>query len=216
MMDRIRLLDRRDVDELIILDIAATPNNRGPRFEEVTQLCENLFMPVTIGGGIRNENDAKRLIQGGADKVAINTVAVECPEVIGRIARRFGNQAVVVSIDVRDDYVATHNATKSTSRSPVAWAREAEDRGAGEILLTSVERDGMMDGYDLDLIREVSDAVGIPVIAAGGCGSYKHLAEVFHNTNAHAVAVGAAFQFMDVTPKGAARYLHEQGFQVRL
>lgn len=215
-MDRVRLLDRRDVDELIILDVSATPNNRGPRFEEVTHLCENLFMPVTVGGGVRDEHDIRRLLAGGADKVAINTVAVERPEIIERAARRFGNQAVVVSIDVRDGYVATHNGTTNTGRTPVAWAREVEDRGAGEILLTSIERDGTLEGYDLDLVSAVSDSVSIPVVAAGGCGSYAHIAEVLSQTNAHAVAVGAAFQFCDITPKGAARYLHEQGFQVRL
>jgi cyclase len=216
MMDRVRLLDRRDVDELIILDVSATPNGRGPRFEEVTALCENLFMPVTVGGGIRNENDAKRLIQGGADKVAINTMAVETPAAIERIATRFGSQAVVVSIDVRAGRVHTHCGARPTVHDPVGWAREVQDRGAGEILLTSIERDGMLEGYDLDLIAAVSDAVSIPVVAAGGCGSYAHIAEVMHNTKAHAVAIGAAFQFCDMTPKGASRYLHERGFQVRL
>ena len=216
MEDRIRLLERRAVDELIILDIAATPNNRGPRFEEVTQLCENLFMPVTIGGGVRNEDDICRLLRSGADKVAINTVAIEAPDVIERCAARFGSQAVVVSIDVQAGRVNSHCGKRASSLEPVGWAREVEDRGAGEILLTSIEHDGMMDGYDLDLIRSVADAVDIPVIACGGCGGYEHLADVFSHTRAHAVAVGAAFQFMDVTPKGAARYLHEQGFAVRL
>jgi cyclase len=216
MMDRVRLLDRRDVDELIILDVSATPNGRGPRFEEVTALCENLFMPVTVGGGIRSEQDVGRLIRGGADKVAINTVAVRNPAIIDRSSARFGNQAVVVSIDVRDGWVHTHCGRENANLDPVKWAREVEGRGAGEILLTSIERDGMLEGYDLDLIAAVSDAVSIPVVAAGGCGSYAHIAEVMHNTKAHAVAIGAAFQFCDMTPKGASRYLHEQGFQVRL
>jgi cyclase len=216
MMDRVRLLDRRDVDELIILDVSATPNNRGPRFEEVTALCENLFMPVTVGGGVRNEADIRRLLAGGADKVAINTVAIERPDTIDRSATKFGSQAVVVSIDVAAGRCHMRCGRERTDLNPVEWAKEVADRGAGEILLTSIERDGMLEGYDLDLIAAVSDAVSIPVVAAGGCGSYAHIAEVMHNTKAHAVAIGAAFQFCDMTPKGASRYLHEQGFQVRL
>lgn len=209
-------MERRDVDELIILDVTATPNNRSPRFEEVTALCENLFMPVTIGGGIRNESDIRRLLAGGADKVAINTVAVETPGLIETAARKFGSQAVVVSIDVRAGRVHTRCGRFDTAIDPVAWAVEVSDRGAGEILLTSIERDGMLDGYDLDLIRSVVDAVDIPVIAAGGCGSYEHMAEVLRETKAHAVAVGAAFQFTECTPRGAAKYLHEHGISVRL
>jgi cyclase len=209
-------MERREVDELIILDIAATPNNRGPRFEEVKALTENLFMPVTIGGGVKNVSDIRRLLANGADKVAINTVAVDRPELVSDAARRFGSQAVVVSIDVASGMVASSCGRQQTGRDPVRWAAELENRGAGEILLTSIDRDGMMDGYDIDLIREVSDAVDIPVIACGGCGSYFHIHEVLANTRAHAVGVGAAFQFLEMTPKGASRYLHEQGFAVRL
>lgn len=209
-------MERREVDELIILDIAATPNNRGPRFDEVKSLTENLFMPVTVGGGVKNVADIRHLLANGADKVAINTVACERPELIDGAAKRFGSQAVVVSIDVRAGRCCVACGRQETERHPVHWAAEVEDRGAGEILLTSIDRDGMMDGYDLDLIREVSDAVDIPVIACGGCGSYEHIAEVLYSTKAHAVAVGAAFQFLEMTPKGASRYLHDQGFQIRL
>ena len=216
-------MERREVDELIILDISATPNNRGPRFEEVKELTENLFMPITVGGGIKNVADIQRLIaSSGADKVAIETAALGRPALIQEAAERFGSQAVVVSIASRtlpgDDSsrVYTRCGSRLSDHHPVEWAREVEARGAGEILLTSIDRDGMMDGYDIDLIREVSDAVDIPVIACGGCGSYEHIAEVLNNTKAHAVGVGAAFQFLEMTPKGASRYLHEQGFQVRL
>jgi cyclase len=209
-------MERREVDELIILDIAATPNNRGPRFEEVKALTESLFMPVTIGGGVKNVSDFRRLLANGADKVAINTVACRGPELVEEAARRFGAQAVVVSIDVKHGHVFAECGRHDTGRNPVDWAVELEDRGAGEILLTSIDRDGMMDGYDIDLIREVSDAVDIPVIACGGCGSYDHLAAVLRETRAHAVGVGAAFQFLEMTPKGASRYLQEQGFQTRL
>jgi cyclase len=222
MTDRIRLLERREVDELIILDIAATPNKRSPRFDEVRQLCENLFMPVTIGGGVRNVNDIRRLLEGGADKVAICTAALERPELIDEAAQKFGNQAIVVSIDCRGAHqsgesqrVFARCAKADAGRVPSEWAQEAEARGAGEILLTSIDRDGMMDGYDLDLIREVSNAVSIPVIANGGCGTYEHMKQAFE-AGAHAVASGAMLQFCDATPKGAARYLSENGVPVRL
>ena len=217
MADRLRVVERRDIDELILLDISATPNNRAPRFEDIRAYCDNLFCPVTVGGGIRSVADAQRIIAGGADKVAVNTAAIERPELINELARKFGSQAVVVAIDVRSGTrVYSHCGTQSTELSAIDWAKEVEERGAGEILLTSIDRDGMLTGYDCELIRRVSDAVGIPVIAAGGCGDYAHIAEVLYGTKAHAVAVGAAFQFMEMTPKGASRYLHDQGFQVRL
>jgi cyclase len=214
-MDRVRLLNRLDVDELIILDISATPNNRGPRFDEVERLCENLFMPVTIGGGIRSIADIRRLLACGADKVAVGTMAVREPDFVSEAAERFGSQAVVVSIDVRKGHVVCRCGQDDTAYAPAEWASNIEDRGAGEILLTSIEYDGMMEGYDLPLISAVSKAVDIPVIAAGGCGSYGDMAEAFR-AGAHAVAVGAMFQFADVTPRGAARYLSEQGIPVRL
>lgn len=213
MLDRVRLLERRDIDELIILDIAATPNNRSPRFDEVAQLCENLFMPMTVGGGVRNVADIERLLRSGADKVAINTMACCRPEFIDEAARRFGNQAIVVSIDVLGGVVK--QTAVLTPRQPAEWAAELEDRGAGEILLTSVDRDGTMEGYDLDLIEQVSSRVSIPVIACGGCGTYEHMQQAL-NAGAHAVAAGAMFQFRDATPKGASRFLHSQGFQVRV
>src|SRR5688572_26654123 len=166
MRDRVQLVERREVDELIILDIAATPNNRGPRFEEVKELCSNLFMPVTVGGGIRTLPDISRLLASGADKVAISTAAILTPELITMAARKFGSQAVVVAVDAdRDGRVTTHCGSKLHSVGVVHWAREAEHLGAGEILLTSIDRDGTLEGYDLDLICEVTKAVNIPVIA---------------------------------------------------
>ncbi len=213
MLDRVRLLERRDIDELIVLDIAATPNKRGPRFEEVAQLCENLFMPMTVGGGVRNVADIGRLLRSGADKVSIGAAVRERPELVDEAARQFGSQAVVVSVDVRSGRVAA--GIGEAGRCPADWAAEMEDRGAGEILLNSVERDGTMAGYDLELIEQVTSRVSIPVIACGGCGSYEHMQQAL-NAGAHAVAAGAMFQFREATPKGASRYLHEQGFSVRL
>lgn len=193
MWDRLRLLERRDIDELIILDIAATPNGRGPRFEEIAELCAGMFCPITVGGGIRSLDDIRQLLAIGADKCSIRTAK----HLISEASRKFGAQAIVV--DVRD----------------VEEAQNAEADGAGELLLQSIDRDGMMCGYDLDLIRSVSSAVSIPVIAAGGCGTYEHMREAIE-AGAHAVASGAMFQFADATPKGAARYLYEHGIPVRI
>lgn len=215
-MDRIRLLERRDIDELIILDIAATRNNRSPRFDAVRHLCENLFCPATVGGGVKHINDVTRLLKNGADKVSIGTAATENPQLISDAAAKFGSQAVVVSIDATSaGRVRTRCGSKEAGYAAVDLAAEVERRGAGEILLTSIDRDGMLDGYDLDLIRDVAAAVSIPVIACGGCGEYRHMQQAFE-AGAHAVASGAMFQFTDTTPKEACRYLHERGVAVRL
>jgi cyclase len=214
MMDRLRLLERREVDEIIILDISATPNNRSPRFDEVKSLCENLFMPVTVGGGVKNVNDIRRLLESGADKVAINTMALQRPELIDEASRKFGAQAIVISIDSLSGMCRSHGSRNGTVLGAVEAAREFEARGAGEILLTDVERDGTMEGYNLDLIRSVSESVSIPVIACGGCSSYEDMERAF-KAGAHAVAVGALFQFTDNTPRGASRYLNEHGIPAR-
>lgn len=202
MDDRLRLIERRDVDELIILDVSRL----APRFEEVKRLTEPLFCPITIGGGITNVSDVRRLLAGGADKVSINSAALARPDFIRECAEKFGSQAVTVSIDVRNGAVG--------DRHPVDWASEVERRGAGEILLTSIDRDGTLEGYDTALIREVASAVSIPVVAAGGCGSYDHM-EAAIAAGAHAVASGAFFQFCEATPKGAARHLKAQGINAR-
>lgn len=186
-----------------------------PRFEQVKKLTEPLFCPVTIGGGIKNVGDIRRLLANGADKVSINTAAVDRPRLVAEAAERFGSQSVVVSIDARGDKVVTGGGRNPAAIRAVEWAQEVERLGAGELLLTSVDRDGTMDGYDIDLIREVSSAVDIPVIACGGCGSYEHMQQAL-NAGAHAVAAGAMFQFREATPKGASRFLHDHGFQVRL
>jgi cyclase len=201
MDDRLRVIERRDVDELIILDVAATPENRGPRFDEISRFCENLFCPVTVGGGVRNVNDIARLLRSGADKVAVNTVAIERPELVSEAAQRFGSQAIVASIDVRGGLVASCCGSVDTDRPPVAWAHE-------------LDRDGTLSGYDLDLIEEIAGAVSIPVIACGGCGSYEHMHQAL-SAGAHAVAAGAMFQFTETTPKGASRHLKAEGFHTR-
>jgi cyclase len=214
-LQAIRIYQARDVDELVVLDVAATPEGRGPDLELVKSFAADCFMPLTVGGGVRSCDDIRALLANGADKVAICTAALDNPDLIDEASRRFGAQAVVISIDVRDGAVWSRCASRREARDPVEWAREAADRGAGEILLTAIERDGTLDGYDLDLIDRVSSAVSIPVIAAGGAGSYEHLAEGLR-AGAHAVAAGAMWQFTEATPKGAARYLAERGFAMRV
>lgn len=214
-LQAIRVYQARDVDELVVLDIGATPEGRGPDLDLVRAFASDCFMPVTIGGGVRTCEHIRELLAAGADKVAICTAALERPELIDEASRRFGAQAVVVSIDAKAGAVWSRCARERTDRTPVQWAREAADRGAGEILLTSIEREGTLQGYDLDLITSISAEVSIPVIAAGGCGTYEHMAQALR-AGAHAVAAGAMWQFCDATPKGAARYLAERGFNMRV
>src|SRR5262249_13683585 len=162
-------------------------------FREIDELADNCFMPMTVGGGVKTLEDIRDLLAVGADKVAINTAAVQTPDIVRDGAREFGSQCIVVSIDVtrRNNgkaEVATHCGRQATGREPVEWAKMVEALGAGEILLTSVERDGTMSGYDIDLVRNVSAAVNIPVIASGGCGNYSHMADVLGRTHAAALA----------------------------
>ncbi len=215
LRDRLQLLDRRDIDELLLLDIVATPAGRGPQFDMIADLLANVFCPVTVGGGVRNVSDVRRLLASGADKVAIGTAAYDDSRLIIDAAQAVGSQAIVVAIDVKGGYVATHCGTRPTYTDPIFWAEAVEMFGAGEILLTSVDRDGMMNGYDIEMIRDVSAAVSIPVVAAGGCGSYEDMAAAL-TAGAHAVAAGAFFQFREATPKGAARHLSEHGVATRL
>jgi imidazole glycerol-phosphate synthase subunit HisF len=219
-LQSIRVYNLREVDELVFLDIAATPGGARPNFREIDELADNCFMPMTVGGGVKSIEDIRDLLAVGADKVAINTAAVETPELIRDGAREFGAQCIVVSIDVARapdgaPQVVTHCGKRATGRHPVEWAKQAASLGAGEILLTSVERDGTMTGYDVDLVREVAAAVDIPVIASGGCGSYQHMAEVLDQSRASAVAAAAMFHFTEQTPREAKRYLAERGFRVR-
>lgn len=210
-----RVIERRDVDELILLDVAATPNGRGPNFDLIREVCSNLFCPVTVGGGIKTLDHIRELLKCGADKVSLGTVAIDRLEFINEASDKFGAQAITISVDVRRGRVWSKCGVSDSGMLPVEWAMECERRGAGEILLTDIDRDGTLGGYDLGLVRSVCDAVSIPVVAAGGCGSYSHAAQAL-DAGAHAVAAGAMFQFCDATPKGAARYLKENGYQTRV
>ena len=220
-LQAIKVYNLREVDELVFLDIAATRGGRAPDFETVDELADDCFTPLTVGGGVRTVDDVGRLLRVGADKVSINTAAVEKPGLVREVAERFGTQCVVVSIDVRRapdgrHEVWTHAGTVATGREPVAVAQEMAAMGAGEILLTSIERDGTMRGYDVELTRRVSDAVTIPVIASGGAGTYAHMLEAVREGHASAVAAASIFHFTEQTPLEAKRYLGAHGINVRL
>jgi cyclase len=220
VMQAVKVYNLREVDELVFLDISATVDGRSPDFELVDEIADECFMPLTVGGGIHTRDDARRLFQVGADRVAINSAAVENPSLISEIADSFGSQAVVVSIDARssgESYEAfTRAGTRPTGIRPAELAARAEQLGAGEILLTSIDRDGSMTGYDLELLASVTGAVSIPVIASGGAGTYEHMAEALLEAGASAVAAAAMFHFSQCTPLEAKLHLQSRGIPVRL
>ncbi len=215
------IYEGREVDELCILDVTATKEGRTPDLKMISDFAAACFMPLSVGGGIRNCEDVRQLLRHGADKIVVGSAFVDLPE-MKRIADTFGRQALVASIDVsrkhkpEGEVMFRCGTTAAGDGMPVAeWARICESVGAGEILLQSIDRDGTMQGYDLALIREVSQAVSIPVVASGGAGSYQDMLAAFE-AGADAVAAGALFQFRDATPKGAAQFLKQQGLEVRL
>jgi cyclase len=217
----VKVYNMRQVDELVFLDIAATARGQPPDFALIDELADLCFMPLTVGGGVRSVEDVRRLLGVGADKVAINTAAFEQPDLIEHAARLFGSQSVVVSIDAiqrpgRGYEAMIRCGTTATGLDPIALANQAAERGAGEILLTSIDRDGTMNGYDLELIRSVAESVGIPVIASGGAGSYEHMAQALQLGCAAAVAAASMFHFTEQTPLEAKRYLAAHGVRVRL
>jgi imidazole glycerol-phosphate synthase subunit HisF len=221
LMQAIKVYNMRGVDELVFLDITATVEQRPPDFELVDDFADECFMPLTVGGGVRSVEDVRRLLAVGADKVAVNTAAIEDPDLVRAIADRFGSQCVVVSIDVRRradgaPRVHTHAGRADIGADPVAVAQAAEAHGAGEILLTSIERDGTMAGYDLQLVRSISEAVSIPVIASGGAGGYADLVAAVTEGRAAAVAAASIFHFTESTPREAKLFMREAGLPVRL
>lgn len=216
VMQTVKVYDMRGVDELVLLDIAATDEGREPDFALVDEVADECFMPLTVGGGIKTLEHVRGLLKVGADKVAINTATVENPSLVTETARKFGAQCVVASIDFRGTEVFTHSGKKATGLDVVAHAKACEKLGAGEILLTSVERDGCMTGYDLGVTRRVSEAVGIPVIASGGAGSYEDMAKAVLEGKASAIAAAAVFHFTEQTPREAKEHLRSRGIPVRL
>ena len=211
--------DAQGADELVFLDITASHEARDIMLDVVKRTAEGIYMPLTVGGGIRSVDDVRRLLRAGADKVSLNTAALARPEVIREAAERFGSQCIVVAIDARreDDHwdVYTHGGRNPAGRDAVAWAQEAVALGAGEILLTCMDRDGTKDGYDLELTRAVSDAVTVPVIASGGAGTLEHFHEALVDGRADAALAASLFHFGIHTIAETKRYLAERGVQVR-
>src|SRR5579863_534354 len=212
--------DRQGADELCFLDITASSDEREILIDVVRRTAESIFMPLTVGGGIRILEDIRRLLANGADKVSINTAAVEHPDFVQEAARRFGSANIVVAIDAKRVgqgwEVFTHGGRRSTGREVRLWARTVEERGAGEILLTSMDRDGTRIGYDLELTRTVAEAVGIPLIASGGAGTLAHLYEGFSEGKADAVLVASIFHYGESSIGEAKRFLDAKGIAVRL
>ncbi len=219
-MQAIKVYNMREVDELVFLDISATPGRREPDYDLIDILADECFMPLAVGGGVRTADHIRRLLSVGADKVCINSAAVENLELIEEVSRQFGSQCITISIDAQVDSngryeVVTCCGKNPTKLNPVDHAKNVEARGAGEILLTSIDRDGTMSGYDLELTSQVSDVVSIPVIASGGAGQYKHMLEALTVGGASAVAAASIFQFTEQTPLEAKRFLHANGIPVR-
>lgn len=209
-------------DELVFLDITASHEGRDLIFDVASRTAESIFIPLTVGGGVRSVHDVRKLLRAGADKVAINTAAVERPELVTEAASEFGSQAVVVAIDARaagDSWeVFVGGGRRATGLDAVEWARRTADLGAGEILLTSMDRDGTTDGYDLALTRAVTDAVSIPVIASGGAGTPEHLADAVDPSagGAEAALAASVFHFGTFTISEAKRALAERHLPVRM
>jgi imidazole glycerol-phosphate synthase subunit HisF len=208
------------VDELIVLDVTATIEARRALAATVQAIARTLFIPLTVGGGIRAADDAAAVIEAGADKVSLNTAALADPALIGRLASRYGSQAVVVAVDASREGIAwtvySRSGTTPAHRDAVEWAREAAGRGAGEILLTSIDRDGTRAGFDCELTAAVSSAVPIPVIASGGAGEPAHFVDVFTTGRADAALAASIFHFSEHAVADLKRMLHERGIPVRL
>lgn len=217
----VRVYNMRDVDELVILDIDPRVREQGPRFSLLRDLADECFMPLAVGGGVRELDVVRRLLGEVADKIIINTAAVERPRFVEECAATFGSQCVVVSIDAKkNDHgeyeVFTRGGRQPAGMDPVSWATQVESKGAGEILLTSIERDGTMQGYDLDLVRSVASAVSVPVIASGGAGKAEDFLDVIRTGGASAVAAGSIFQFTQITPNDIKQHLYAAGVETRL
>jgi len=212
--------DEQMADEITFLDITASSSARNTMVDVVSQVAAQVFIPLTVGGGIREVADIHRMLHAGADKVSINTAAVQRPELVSSASRHFGAQCIVVAIDAKrcgDHWeVFTHGGRTSSGLDAVEWAKEIADRGAGEILLTSMDRDGTKDGFDLELTRAVSDAVPIPVIASGGVGNLDHLAQGVLRGRADAVLAASIFHFGEYTIREAKTYMAEHGIEVNL
>ncbi len=222
-VDVARRYDEEGADELVFLDITASSDNRDTIIHVVEDVAAQVFIPLTVGGGIRKTDDVRRMLNAGADKVAINTAAIFNPEIVSDASNHFGSQAIVVAIDAKQvDFgdeprweIFTHGGRKETGIDAVEWAQKMEAAGAGEILLTSMDQDGVKNGFDLALTRAVVDAVGIPVIASGGVGNLQHLADGVKIAGADAVLAASIFHFGEYSVGEAKDFMREQGIVVR-
>lgn len=214
--------DNEGADELVLLDITASHDNRGTMVDIVEKVAQNIFIPFTVGGGIRNIEDFKKILRAGADKISINSSAIKRPQLINEAAYKFGSQCVVVAIDAKrrkdnkgfDVYI--NGGRINTDIDVIKWAKEAVSRGAGEILLTSMDCDGVKGGYDLDLTRAVSEAVDVPVIASGGAGTLEHFYDALTYGKADAVLAASLFHLDKIKIKDLKKYLINRGISVRL
>ncbi len=212
--------DEQGADEVCFLDITASSDERDILLHVIEAVAERVFIPLTVGGGVRKVEDVRRLLNAGADKISINTAAVQNPDLVREASGIVGNQCIVVAIDAKRNgagwEVYTHGGRKPTGLDAVQWAQRMQAAGAGEILLTSMDRDGTRDGFDLALTRAVSDAVGVPVIASGGVGSLEHLAEGVIAGHADAVLAASVFHFGEFTVRQAKEHMRSRGIEVRL
>ena len=212
--------DKQGADEICFLDITATHEGRKTMADVVRKTAQHVFVPLTVGGGIRTVEDFREILRAGADKVSVNSAAVKNPQLIADAAKIFGSQCVVVAIDARRDEngvfrVVVHGGRKDTGLDAVEWAKKCQELGAGEILLTSMDTDGCRDGFDLELTLVVCSQVTIPVIASGGCGKLEHFSEVFQKTGADAALAASLFHFRELTVEQVKEHLREQDIPVR-
>ena len=211
----------QQADELVFLDITASSEERETVYDMVRRTADTVFIPFTVGGGVRSEDDVRRLLESGADKTSLNTAAVADPKLVERCAKRFGSQCIVVAVDAKgigDNRweVYTHGGRTPTGIDAVEWAKKVVELGAGEVLLTSMDTDGHLDGYDIPLTRAISEAVEVPVIASGGCGSPQHMVDAIVDGKADAVLAASIFHFGTYTIRQVKEYLAERGIPVRL
>ena len=220
VLPAIKVYNLREVDEIILVDVTATGEAREPDFAEISECTQESFVPMTVGGGIANIDQIRKLLLAGADKVTLNSASFREPELVSRAANRFGSQCIVASIDYRlqdgRPVCFSHSGTRAEGIDPVRWAKEMEAAGAGEILLTSIERDGTMEGYNLEVTRSVSEAVGIPVIISGGAGSCDDILRGIRDGGAAAAAAASIFHYTEITPLSVKTHLSGHGIPVRL
>ncbi|MFI3291133.1 MAG: imidazole glycerol phosphate synthase subunit HisF [Opitutales bacterium] len=220
-VEQAKAYEKQGADELVFLDITASSDERNIMIEVVEKTADTCFMPLTVGGGLRTVEDIRRMLNAGADKVSLNTAAILNPQLVSDASFKFGNQCIVVAIDAKKTgdgkwNVFTHGGRRQTPLDVIEWAKEIEARGAGEILLTSMDADGTKDGYDIELTKAITENVGIPVIASGGAGNLQHLVDVVEKANANAVLAASIFHFGTYTIQEAKQALIAKNIPARL